>query len=90
MIPHFGYAEELNGHLIVIEYVPPETGLWSSENKVIFFRGKYQATVLLKIAGASFPDLKTATHWATQRASVPAQPPAQSSPPPSCSYCGRS
>lgn len=89
LIPHFGYAEELNDHLIIVEYVPPEKQLWTLKNLVIVFQGQYKATVMRRIAGASFPDLKTATHWATQRASVPPHCSSDVSQPWRCSYCGR-
>lgn len=90
LIPHFGYAEEAAGHLIVIEYVPPEGKLWTFENRVIVFRGSYKVSVLKQVAGASFPDLMTATRWGTEMASALAPQSSPSAQRRSCHSCGAS
>lgn len=88
LIPHFGYAEEMAGHLIVIEYVPPAGRPWTLENKVIVFRGRYKVSIMKRVAGASFHSLKTATSWAMATVSDRAQQSAPSARRPSCSLCG--
>lgn len=90
LIPHFGYAEEMLNHLIVIEYVPPENSRWTKDDMVIVFRGTYRVSILKKVSGRGFHTMKKATDWATTAVLASVRSSEDSAALESCSLCGRS
>lgn len=65
LIPHFGYAELTeDGHLLVIDYIPPKGRLWSKDNFILAFKGSYRATLFHRESSRTFQTLTEATEWA--------------------------
>ena len=65
LIPHFGYAELTeDGHLLVIDYIPPKGRLWSKDNFILAFKGSYRTTLFRRETALMFQSSSEAITWA--------------------------